>query len=186
MMETLQSLLRWTAADSDSARPVRAVVWAHNSHLGDARATEMATRGELNLGQLVRQAYGNGACLIGFSTHTGTVSAARDWDEPVERRRVVPSLEGSYERLFHEADVERFFVTLSGEPLRSALLPRRLERAIGVIYRPETERMSHYFYARLPEQFDVMIHVDRTRALTPLERWSRQEEDAPETYPTGV
>jgi erythromycin esterase-like protein len=183
MMETLQALLQWTDAHGS---PARAVVWAHNSHLGDARATEMAGRGELNLGQLARQAFGRGICAIGFTTHGGTVTAARDWDDPVERRRIVPSLEGSYERLFHETDVDRFFLDLAGEPVRSALMPSRLERAIGVIYRPDTERASHYFRARLPEQFDVLIHVDVTRALTPLERWAREEMDVPETYPTGM
>ena len=183
MMETLAALIEWHQTHNGSAR---AVVWAHNSHLGDARATQMGDRGELNLGQLVREKYGDDACLIGFTTHTGTVTAARDWGEPVERRRVVPSLAGSYERLFHDAGIARFFIPLQEEPARSALLPSRLERAIGVIYRPETERASHYFRTRLPEQFDLIIHVDTTNALTPLERWAREELDAPETYPTGV
>jgi erythromycin esterase-like protein len=183
MMETLDALLAWTERQTGSAR---AIVWAHNSHLGDARATQMGERGELNLGQLVRQTFGHEACLVGFSTHSGTVTAARDWDEPVEQRRVVPSLPGSYERLFHEAGLERFFVRLNEEPARSSLMASRLQRAIGVIYRPETERASHYFRAQLPEQFNIIIHVDSTRALRPLERWSREETDAPETYPTGV
>jgi erythromycin esterase-like protein len=183
MMETLDALVAWTARQAGDAR---AVVWAHNSHLGDARATQMGEWGELNVGQLVREKYGAEACLIGFSTHTGTVTAARDWDAPVEQRRVRPSLAGSYERLFHEVGMERFFVRLQDDPVRSALLPSRLERAIGVIYVPETERASHYFRAHLPQQFDVMIHVDETRALQPLETWSRHESDVPETYPTGM
>ena len=183
MMETLQALMTWTERHAGVAR---AVVWAHNSHLGDARATQMTEWGELNLGQLVRQAFGRDACLIGFTTHTGTVTAARDWDEPVEQRRVLPSLEQSYERLLHETGLERFLLDLREEPARGALMPTRLERAIGVIYRPETERASHYFRARLPEQFDLVIHMDRTTALRPLETWARQESDAPETYPTGV
>ena len=183
MMETLDALIGWTNRQAGDAR---AVVWAHNSHLGDARATQMGEWGELNVGQLVRQKYGSQACLIGFSTHTGTVTAARDWDAQVERRRVRPSLPGSYERLFHEVGLERFFLRLHEEPLRSTLMPSRLERAIGVIYVPETERASHYFRAHLPRQFDVMIHVDETHALQPLETWARHESDVPETYPTGI
>jgi erythromycin esterase-like protein len=183
MMETLEALTAWTARQSGRAR---AVVWAHNSHLGDARATQMGEWGELNVGQLVRQKYGDDACLIGFTTHSGTVTAARDWDAPPEQRRVRASLPGSYERLFHEVGLERFFVRLNDEPVRSALMPSRLERAIGVIYVPETERASHYFRAHLPRQFDLMIHVDETRALQPLETWARHETDVPETYPTGI
>lgn len=183
MMETLQALLSWTRRRGGAAR---AVVWAHNSHLGDARATQMGEWGELNLGQLVRQEFGPRACLIGFTTHTGSVTAARDWDEPAEQRHVRASLPGSYERLFHDTGIERFFLRLKDEPLRSALLTTRLQRAIGVIYVPETERSSHYFRARLPEQFDFVIHLDHTRALHPLERWARIESDVPETYPTGI
>ena len=183
MMETLDALLAWTERQSGSAR---AVVWAHNSHLGDARATQMGEWGELNLGQLVRERFGNEACLIGFTTHAGTVTAARDWDAPAEQRRVRPSLPESYERLFHDAGIDRFMLRLREEPVRAALMPTRLQRAIGVIYVPETERASHYFRARLPDQFDVMIHVDTTRAVAPLEPWSREEADVPETYPTGV
>ena len=183
MMQTLDALCKWATRQTGRAK---AVVWAHNSHLGDARATHMGEWGELNVGQLARQKHGERAFAIGFSTHTGTVTAARDWDRPAEQRRVRPSLEGSYERLFHDAGVDRFFLRLREEPIRELLTPARLERAIGVIYVPETERASHYFRARLARQFDAIIHIDDTRALTPLERWSRQEEDVPETYPTGV
>ena len=183
MMETLDALLGWTARHG---REARAIVWAHNSHLGDARATQMSAWGELNLGQLVREKHGAAACLVGFTTHTGTVTAARDWDQPAESRRVRPSLAGSYERLFHDAEIERFMIDLRAEPVHSALLPTRLERAIGVIYVPETERASHYFRAHLPQQFDIAIHVDETRALQPLERWACEESDVPETYPTGM
>jgi erythromycin esterase-like protein len=183
MMETLDALCEWSTKQTGRAR---AVVWAHNSHLGDARATQMGEWGELNVGQLVRQKYGDGACAIGFSTHAGTVTAARDWDGPAEQRRVRPSIDGSYERLFHQTGLDRFFLDLREEPIRRLLTPTRLERAIGVIYAPETERSSHYFRAHLARQFDLVIHIDQTRALTPLERWSRHEEDVPETYPTGV
>ena len=180
MMETLDSLLAWTTARSGYAR---AVVWAHNSHLGDARATQMGEWGELNLGQLSRQRHGDTVFVLGFTTHTGTVTAAREWDEPAERRRVRPSMAGSYERLFHETGLERFILPTAES--REALASR-LERAIGVVYKPETERASHYFRARMGDQFDAVIHVDTSSALVPLERWSRENSDLPETYPTGV
>jgi erythromycin esterase-like protein len=183
MMETLEALLAYVA---EPGRPSRAVVWAHNSHLGDARATQMAAGGEINLGQLVRQRFGRDAWLIGFTTHTGTVTAARNWDDPAERRHVGPSLVGSYERLFHETGLTQFMLFLRNGPVRDALLPQRLERAIGVIYRPETERASHYFRARLPDQFDAVLHIDETSALEPLERWAYDETDLPETYPSGI
>jgi erythromycin esterase-like protein len=183
MMETLEALLEWTRRRLGRAK---AVVWAHNSHLGDARATQMSDWGEFNLGQLVRQRYGRDTYLIGFTTHAGTVTAARDWDGPAERWQVRPSLAGSYERLFHQVDVPQFLVRPGREPARAALVGPRLERAIGVVYKPETERASHYFRANLAAQFDAMIHVDVTTALTPLERWSLEEADLPETYPVGV
>ncbi len=183
MMETLQALLLHTRQASGGAR---AVVWAHNSHLGDARATEMGRRGELNLGQLVRQEYGTQARLIGFSTHTGTVTAASNWDEPAQRKRVRPSLAGSFERLFHDVGIGRFQLYLGAAAVRQVLTLPRLERAIGVIYRPESERGSHYFHAHLPQQFDAILHVDDTHALEPLERWSLGEADLPETYPSAL
>jgi erythromycin esterase-like protein len=182
MLETLEALLAHTR---QVAGRVRAVVWAHNSHLGDARATEMGDGGELNLGQLVRQKHGRDARLIGFSTHTGTVTAASNWDEPAQKKRVRPSLPGSYERLFHDAGVKQFLLLL-GEQANGPLAAPRLQRAIGVIYRPETERLSHYFRARLPQQFDAMLHVDETQALEPLETWSHDETDLPETYPSAL
>jgi len=139
MMETLEALVVWTRRRSGVAR---AVVWAHNSHLGDARATQMGEWSELNLGQLARQRYGRDADLVGFTTHMGTVTAARDWDEPAERRQVRPSMSGSYERLFHDLEMPRFLVLMHEEPVRSALSAPRLERAIGVVFKPETERAS--------------------------------------------
>jgi erythromycin esterase-like protein len=183
MMETLQNLLDHAARFH---RTPRAVVWAHNSHLGDARATSMAAMGELNLGQLARERFGSACCSIGMTTHDGEVTAAHEWDEPAALRTVRPSLPGSYERLFHEVGVPAFVARLSVPDVAAALAGPRFERAIGVIYRPETERASHYFSARLPEQFDLVVHVDRTRALEPLERWGRHEIDLPETYPTGI
>jgi erythromycin esterase-like protein len=183
MKTTLDALLEYAGT---TGRARRAVVWAHNSHLGDARATGLAAAGELNLGQLVRQQYADAACLIGMTTHTGEVTAARSWDSPAELRLVQPSLRGSYEHLFHDTGIPLFMVRLATPALRDVLATPRLERAIGVIYKPETERASHYFDARLPDQFDLVVHVDKTRALEPLERWARHEVDLPETYPTGV
>jgi erythromycin esterase-like protein len=183
MMETLQALL---AHIRQVAGEARAVIWAHNSHLGDARATQMGASGELNLGQLVRQAYGLESRLIGFTTHTGTVTAASNWDEPAQRKRVRPSLAGSVERLFHDVGIGQFQLQLRDPATREALSNPRLERAIGVIYRPDTERASHYFRAYVPQQFDTILHVDETHALEPLERWSLDEADLPETYPSAL
>jgi erythromycin esterase-like protein len=185
MAETLDALVEHLGRDG---RPAKVVVWAHNSHLGDARATQMGADGELNLGQVVRERHARESVLVGFSTYTGTVSAASDWGAPVERKRVRPGLPNSYEALFHEVAQhagKRFLVTLrDGGPAVEALRGPLLQRAIGVIYRPETERFSHYFHARLPEQFDAMLHVDETTALTPLERTAGWEAgELPETYP---
>jgi erythromycin esterase-like protein len=183
MMETLETLL---AQVGQTAGEARAVVWAHNSHLGDARATQMADLGELNLGQLVRQTYGDRSRLIGLTTHTGSVTAASDWDEPAQRKRVRPSLPGSYERLFHDVGIAQFLLRLDDTRVRDALRSPRLERAIGVIYRPDTERISHYFQARLGDQFDLVLHIDETHALQPLETWAFDETDLPETYPSAL
>ncbi len=183
MMETLESLV----AHLNGSRQPKAIVWAHNSHLGDARATEMSHYGEVNVGQLVRERFGNEAVLIGFSTHRGTVTAASDWGAPAERKNVRPALRGSYEDLFHDTGLPRFWIDLKGAGQIGVLQQRRIERAIGVIYRPESERLSHYFHARLPEQFDAIIHFDETRAVEPLERTSIWEEgELPETYPFKV
>jgi erythromycin esterase-like protein len=182
MADTLDALLHFLGPRA------RVVVWAHNSHLGDARATQMSRRGELNLGQLVRERHGSQCFNLGFTTHTGEVTAAANWDEPAQRKRVRPSLQGSYERLFHESRVGNFLLRLrSQSPLRQALIESRLERAIGVIYRPETERMSHYFLANMSNQFDAVVHIDQTHALVPLEpgeAWHGGE--APETYPSAI
>jgi erythromycin esterase-like protein len=166
----------------------RAVVWAHNSHLGDARATEMGAQGEWNVGQLVRERHAGQTCSIGFTTYRGEVTAATNWDEPPQRKRVRPGLAGSCEALFHEVNMPNFLLNLrSDNDVVAALHQQRLQRAIGVIYRPETERLSHYFHVDLPRQFDVVLHFDETHAVQPLERhehWERGE--APETYPSGV
>jgi erythromycin esterase-like protein len=183
MAETLDALLGHL---SRGGRRARLVVWAHNSHVGDARATEMGAAGEWNIGQLVRQRHGSDALLVGFTTYAGTVTAASDWHGAAERKRVRPALPGSYEALFHETGLPRFLMPLSETSLPQLREPR-LERAIGVIYRPETERASHYFYASLPDQFDAVLHFDRTRAVEPLERTAEWEAgEVPETFPSGV
>jgi erythromycin esterase-like protein len=164
------------------------IVWAHNSHLGDARATQMSQRGELNIGQLVRERYGRDVVSVGFTTHHGTVTAASDWGGPAERKRVRPALAGSYEEMFHATRLPRFLLTRhEGDAVTEGLREPRLERAIGVIYRPETERMSHYFRARQPDQFDAVLHFDETRAVEPLERTAEWEAgEVPETFPFAV
>jgi erythromycin esterase-like protein len=131
----------------------------------------MGERGEINLGQLVREHFGKEAVSIGFTTYDGTVTAASDWDGAAERKKVRPAHPGSYEGLFHGVDVPNFFLNLRDDvDLASHLREERLERAIGVIYRPETELISHYFHARLPDQFDAILHYDHSRAVEPLER----------------
>ncbi len=184
MVETIDALV----AHLDGSRQPKAIVWAHNSHLGDARATEMSQHGELNVGQLVQERFGSEAVLIGFSTDHGTVTAASDWGARAERKRVRPALQGSYEKLFHETGLPRFWINLrDADEKIDVLREPRLERAIGVIYRPETERLSHYFQARLSKQFDAVIHIDETHAVEPLERTSIWDEgELPETYPFQV
>lgn len=182
MADTLDRLLAHLGPDS------KIVVWAHNSHLGDARATEMGRSGELNLGQLMRERYTGATFLLGFTTYTGEVTAASNWDEPAQRKIVRRALANSIESLFHETRLGDFLLLLRDEPTRRALANPLLERAIGVIYRPETERVSHYFEARISDQFDAVIHIDRTLALIPLEAsvpWHEGEE-VPETYPSAV
>jgi erythromycin esterase-like protein len=181
-IEALASHIRGRAGES------KVVVWEHNSHLGDARATDMGRSGELNVGQLVRERHGDDARLIGFTTFTGTVTAASEWDAPAERKRVVPALEGSYERLFHDFGMGDLWIPLRWHGAASAVLEeQRLERAIGVIYLPRSERLSHYFYASLPRQFDAVLHFDTSRAVEPLERRPIDHtREAPETYPTAV
>src|SRR5215211_4637076 len=185
MAETLDALV---AHLNSQAQQAKIAVWEHNSHLGDARATYMADYGELNVGQLVREKHGAEAILIGFTTYTGTVTAASDWGGPAERKRVRPALKESYEARFHEMDRANFLLTLrNNKKVSTVLQTPRLERAIGVIYLPQTERQSHYFEARLSKQFDAVIHFDETHALEPLERYAVWESgEPPETFPTGV
>jgi protein-L-isoaspartate(D-aspartate) O-methyltransferase len=181
MFETLRAVLHHRGEEA------RAVVWAHNSHIGNAAATEMGMRGELNIGQLAREHYGADAYAIGFGTDHGTVAAAANWDEPVELMTVRPSHQDSYERLCHDSGIAAFLLHLRepNEPdVRAELLNPHLERAIGVIYRPETEMLSHYFQAALPAQFDEYVWFDESRAVKPLE--AHEVAGMPDTYPFGL
>ncbi len=187
MFDTLQALLAHRGEDA------KIVVWAHNSHVGNASATEMGLRGEYNIGQLVRQEYGDAAYLIGFGTDHGTVAAASNWDDPVEFKSVRPSHADSYERLCHETDMSAFLLPLTAREqpntnteVHDALYEPHLERAIGVIYRPETEILSHYFQACLPMQFDEYIWFDETQAVDPLPVPEHENVELPDTYPFGL
>jgi protein-L-isoaspartate(D-aspartate) O-methyltransferase len=181
MFETLENLLTFHGPHS------KGIVWAHNSHVGDSAATEMSARDEYNIGHLCRQEFGDLSYSIGFGTDSGTVAAASNWDEPMQIKKVRPGLAGSYERLYHETGDQRFLLPLRGlnsaAPLAGLLQPR-LERAIGVIYRPETELQSHYFEAVLPRQFDEYIWFDETSAVAPLR--SEELKGLPDTYPFGL
>lgn len=183
MAETLRSLVNHLQHVLGSHK---VVVWEHNSHVGDARSTELGRAGELNVGQLARTTWGDECFLVGFTTHHGRVSAATEWGGPVERKSVRPALPGSFEDVLHQMPVGDFMVRLGAhapEPLRGTLL----ERAIGVIYRPETERASHWFHAHMATQFDAVVHIDETSAVHPLEpspHWEIGE--LPETFPSGL
>jgi erythromycin esterase-like protein len=187
MFETLNMILEAKGPDS------KAIVWAHNSHIGNAAFTDMGqNRDEINIGQLAKEKFREHARLIGFGTHRGTVAAADDWDEPMQIKRVRPSLPESYERMCHESEVPSFLLDLREgereERLADELMEARLERFIGVIYRPETERWSHYSQAILPRQFDAWVWFDETRAVTPLPGEQRPGERVheDETYPFGL
>jgi erythromycin esterase-like protein len=189
MADTLDALLTHLDHEVGAERTSRIVVWAHNSHVSDARATEVYADGQITLGQLARDLYGTDTRLIGFSTYSGTVTAASDWGGIAERKAVRPGLPNSVEELFHETGKDAFYVATrrDGRPAAEPLDDVRLARAIGVIYRPDTERQSHYLHVRPADQFDAMIHIDNTRALEPLDitsEWIAGE--APETYPTGL
>ena len=175
MAQTLDELIAHARGSDPQAK---AVVWEHNSHVGDARATDMAELGQVSVGQLVRERHAERVLIVGFTTYTGTVTAASEWGGAAERKHVRPARADSWEDVFHKLGEPAFMVdapTLEGSAL---------QRAIGVVYRPHTELVSHYLRARAAEQFDFVIHIDETRAVQPLERtsdWERGE--LPETYP---
>jgi erythromycin esterase-like protein len=185
MADTLDALC--THLSERKGRPARIVVWAHNSHIGDARATEMGGEGQINLGQLARERF-QGVFLLGFTTHHGTVTAASDWDGPSKTKAVRPGLTGSVESLLHQVGLKRFLLRLGPHSgLHELGVNRLLERAIGVLYLPESERLSHYFETDLSAQFDAVLHVDETVALPPLDHSSLiAEPQVAETYPSGM
>lgn len=165
----------------------KVVVWEHNSHVGDARATTMGARGQVTVGQLVRERYGPESFLIGMTTYDGEVTAAPDWGRPVHRWRVRPALRGSHEELLHDSGPGRYWIPTGDPDVRETLRERRLHRAIGVVYRPIHERQSHYFQTRLADQYDAVIHLDHTQALNPLDTSATWEGgEPPETYPFGL
>ena len=180
MFETLENLLDWQGPDA------KAVVWAHNSHIGDARATAMGwSRDEFNIGQLVRERFGDECALIGMGTHAGTVACASDWDEAMEIKPVRPSRQDSNERLCHDSHLPRFLLDFTRErALARRLQDERLERFIGVIYRPETELESHYVEVSLPRQFDALLWFDETHAVEEI--GPEHHQGVPDTYPFGV
>jgi erythromycin esterase-like protein len=185
MMETISEIDRFLS--KELGRPAKIIVWAHNSHIGDARATQQGFSGEHTVGQLMRQKYPSEVFLLGFTTYSGYVTAASEWGAMTKRKSVNPSLEASYEGLFHQLRLSRFMYIIKNNMALQKVLPlRRLERAIGVVYLPQSERRSHYFYADLANQFDALIHIDTTNALAPLENIaSLSENEAPETFPSG-
>ncbi|HUS28068.1 MAG TPA: erythromycin esterase family protein [Kofleriaceae bacterium] len=189
MMDTLDFI----ADHLGDGAPAKVIVWAHNSHVGDARATELGDDGQVTIGQLARQRHPKEVALIGFTTYTGSVIAAHDWEDPAQRMRVRAGLPGSWEELFHEAQLPRFYVTAPDLKTHIGEGVERIQRAIGVVYRPDNERRSHYLHARLADEFDVVIHLDATRGLTPLDPLVESDQAAPhfatevpETFPTGV
>jgi erythromycin esterase-like protein len=185
MVDTLENLMEHLRRQGEEPK---AVIWAHNSHLGDARATQMSRRDEINVGQLVRERHEGEAVLVGFTTNSGTVTAASNWGGITERKQVRPGMEGSFERLFHEAEAGDFLLRFDQQPdLARDLNSGMLERAIGVIYLPETERYSHYFFADLADQFDVVVHYNETTAVQPLDTSIAWDEgELPETFPSGL
>lgn len=186
MFQTLERLS--AHLERQRGAPAKIVVWAHNSHVGDARATSMGAGREINIGQLVRQAKNSSCILVGFTTSCGTVTAATDWHGEAERKTVRVPITGSWEALFQTLEIPNFYLDLqSAANAYPALQGRMLERAIGVVYRPQTEFYSHYLEARIADQFDAIFHYDRTRAVEPLERTALWEAgEVPETYPSGV
>jgi erythromycin esterase-like protein len=152
-----------------SGRPGKIVMWSHNTHSGDARATQAGRQGELNLGQLMKQQHGARAFSVGYFSYAGEVFAASQWDRPGKVYRMRDALPGSFSNLFHQTGIPAFLLLMPrGSPIAQALGRSRLERAIGVIYVPDREREAHYFDAVLPEQFDAAIYYDRTSAVQPI------------------
>ena len=186
MFEMLASLINYF--NSALRTPAKTIIWAHNSHIGNAAATEMARRKELNIGQLLKKKYGEQAFLLGFSTYKGTVTAAEEWGKSAKSMGVTPALEESWEHIFHQVSTNQFSLFFDKQEVKNALdsISPKLQRAIGIIYKPETERYSHYFYSNISSQFDGIIHIDATTALSPLDTASLKDEEPPETFPNAL
>jgi erythromycin esterase-like protein len=186
MTDTLDALDKHL---SRLGKKARIVVWAHNSHIGDARATDMSSRGEVNIGQLMRERHKNETMNIGFTTYTGSVTAASDWDEPEHRKKINPALPSSYEHLFSKVGNDFILDLNASDEVYKLLMPPMLQRFIGVIYSPKTERWSHYYHCSLPLQYDHLIHINQTHAVHPLapsEFWNTAMVATEETYPSGL
>ncbi|RYY76287.1 MAG: erythromycin esterase family protein [Gammaproteobacteria bacterium] len=189
MIETLDNLHNHLSSRSKKSGQVKIAVWEHNSHLGDARATYMRNAAQHNVGQLARERYSDDYVLIGFTTYNGTVTAASEWDGPAERKKIRPALAGSIEDIFHKTELQNFYLRLTGlanKKIQSLFDEKKELRAIGVIYRPETERASHYFSCQLANQFDAIIHYDETYALEPLDSTSEWTHGEESTFPFGT
>jgi len=185
MADTLQNII--AHIENTRSQPAKVIVWAHNSHIGDSRATEMFERNQLNLGQLVRERFNTTPFLLGFSTAVGSVTAASEWDGPASYKKIQAPLTGSYEYLFHQLKEKNFLLNLNEDNKLTHLLKvSQLQRAIGVIYHPHTERMSHYYFSHLAYQFNALLHLDITKALIPLDKKrALVSGDIPDTYPVG-
>jgi erythromycin esterase-like protein len=180
MMETLDRLAAHHGPGS------KAIVWEHNTHIGDARFTDMARAGMVNVGQLARQAHErDGVVLVGFGTHRGSVIAGAEWGAPMERMAVPSAREGSYEALFHAARDEDFLLLFDDERTPAGLEEVRGHRAIGVVYDPRLEHWGNYVPTILPSRYDAFLFIDESHALDPLHMPIHVDGDAPETYPTG-
>lgn len=188
MFETLGHIANYLESIHD--KPAKIIVWCHNSHVGDERATEMGERGQYNIGQLTKENYGPNAALLGFTTFDGTVRAASDWGGKSQVFTINPALQNSFEALFHQLKYKNFFINIQeNAPIQDLFKDLNyLHRAIGVVYRPETERQSHYYYSKLGYQYDGLIHIDRTHALEPLmlHKIDESPKELPETFPSGV
>ena len=180
MMETLERLLEHHGPDS------KAIVWEHNTHVGDARATDMARVGMVNVGQLARERWGDEVAIVGFSSYAGSVIAGAEWGAPMRSIPVPEGREGSWEALLHAAGAEdKILFTEQMDDVQGALEPRG-HRAIGVVYNPEHERYGNYVPSVLPYRYDAVIHIDRSTALHPLHMEVHPDGDAPETFPSGM
>jgi erythromycin esterase len=181
MVESLNRLVDFHGEDC------KAIVWEHNTHIGDARYTDMAAEGMVNVGELVRQQHGaDGVVLVGFGSYRGTVIAGDYWGAPMRKMPVPPGRPSSWEELLHHALGADSLLLFDRQTESEAWLEPRGHRAIGVVYRPEVDAYGNYVPTVLPRRYDALIYLDETRALHPLRVPADVEHEVPETYPTGV